>query len=1374
MTSAPKLLVGVFCTCFYLCWCTLSYAYTKADCLELIKVKGWKGTYSITGSNVGTASSSGFGYQWNIATSWTADITIDNLMSANGPLVCDIAYKPGPSQYLFQTWYFSGTFSNTVGASTGTEIVTNTCSSGKTDTREEHSTSTQTDLGLNVLGSISLTDSKFYIGDATDLTDGGISPGSVPTSITDSSCMPGGSVSHYTNTEQVGPTYSPTIVVDLPGAGSGMTIKGQRTYTTLHDLGIYSPVWESPTTWTETWDLKPYYVEPKKEVEDPCLSSGSIIGCENQSLGEAIGVAGTPYRLHYQSNRASGTTGAGSIAIAYAADLGGWTLNVHHRYDPTNNILYLGSGAFRSSASLGTVTASANSGFLIGSEGGQRVYEFDSNGVHLKTRNALTGATLLTFGYDDSGRLISVTDGSNPTNPTTFQRNAVSGKLVSITGPYGQVSKVTLDKQGYLTSLKDPAGKSVKAKYLKTGLMTAFTNARGSTSSFTYDTSGLLVQDKNAAGGKQTLATNGDTVTHTSAMGHVTTYQTVVNTDGSIDRTVTEPTGLHHTSTKGASLMQNVHTSDGMQFSSTPAADPRFGNSASIVQAYTAATPGGIVNAMGASRSATLNGSDPLSLTQQTETLTRNGNTHTSIYDAASKTFTDTSAAGRVSTRTIDSLGRTTSTQITELNPVSYTYDPQGRLASVVVGSGLDARTTSYAYDANGYLASVTDPLVRTVSYTNDKLGRPLQTTLPDNNLLKFAYDADGNMTKLTNQAGKSYGFTYGKTGQLSALTLPVAKGAKTKQTYIYNKEDQFTGMTRLDGTKLTYDYDITTGRLNTITAGTGTQARMWSHGYDTTHGQLNAITSPNGVTLGLTHDGQLLQGMSWMGLISGQTESVGFTYNSDFQVASVSVNGSNPISYVYDADGLMTAAGTLTLQRNTQNGLRTGSTLGDVQDAVTYNPFGEMLQYAATSALTGALMTVSYVRDKLGRITQRTESLQGGTAKTYDYTYDAAGRLTGVADSTTTTTYSYDKSGNRTGASSTGGTNSIGAYDAQDRLLTYGDIKYAYNKNAEVASRSVGNITTLLTYNALGNLVGAMLPDGTQIDYVVDGMGMRIGRKVNGILQQAFLYEGSLHPVAELDDSGSVVSRFVYATHVNVPDYMIKSGVIYRIVTDHVGSPRLVVNTTTGEVVQRMDYDEFGNVLDTSTNLGFQPFGFAGGLYDPDTHLLHYGTREYDSKTGRWLSQDPIGFKGGSINLYTYGNNDPINKIDPTGLEGFMDSLSQAASDLASSSSNFIDRAKDVIKDAVKDIFKQDTEVTPPSPGKEFEELESKANERANDSVIPFYDDLVSKWNQAINALSGEGDESCPPDAKKPRKHKFTDPMKNPNNFRTPPELDY
>jgi RHS repeat-associated protein len=155
----------------------------------------------------------------------------------------------------------------------------------------------------------------------------------------------------------------------------------------------------------------------------------------------------------------------------------------------------------------------------------------------------------------------------------------------------------------------------------------------------------------------------------------------------------------------------------------------------------------------------------------------------------------------------------------------------------------------------------------------------------------------------------------------------------------------------------------------------------------------------------------------------------------------------------------------------------------------------------------------------------------------------------------------------------------------------------------------------------------------------------------VNGTLVQGFLYQNQLNPVAELDGTGAVVSRFVYGTKANVPDYLIKGGVTYRIVGDHLGSPRLVIDIATGAVAQRLDYDEFGNVL-LDTNPGFQPFGFAGGLYDQHTGLTRFGARDYDAVTGRWTAKDPIDFDAGEANLYAYVNGDPVTFTDPNGLQ--------------------------------------------------------------------------------------------------------------------------
>jgi len=108
-------------------------------------------------------------------------------------------------------------------------------------------------------------------------------------------------------------------------------------------------------------------------------------------------------------------------------------------------------------------------------------------------------------------------------------------------------------------------------------------------------------------------------------------------------------------------------------------------------------------------------------------------------------------------------------------------------------------------------------------------------------------------------------------------------------------------------------------------------------------------------------------------------------------------------------------------------------------------------------------------------------------------------------------------------------------------------------------------------------------------------------------------------------------------------------NGTKYYLHYDQVGSLR-AISDTNGNIVKEITYDTYGNIL-SDTNPNFKiPFGFAGGLYDLDTKLTHFGYREYDAYTGKWTAKDPIGFAGGDSNLYGYVMNDPVNLVDPDG----------------------------------------------------------------------------------------------------------------------------
>jgi len=288
--------------------------------------------------------------------------------------------------------------------------------------------------------------------------------------------------------------------------------------------------------------------------------------------------------------------------------------------------------------------------------------------------------------------------------------------------------------------------------------------------------------------------------------------------------------------------------------------------------------------------------------------------------------------------------------------------------------------------------------------------------------------------------------------------------------------------------------------------------------------------------------------------------------------------------------------------------------------------------------------------RDALGRVTQKTENTQDGET-TQQYQYDEAGRLVKVTTNGTEETYTYDANGNRTHKNG----QAIATFDAQDKILQQNGTTYQHNQLGQRIQKNAGGQITAYHYDVFGGLKNVTLPDNTQIDYVLDPTGRRIGRKENGSWSHKWLYQDGLNPIAELDENDQIRKLFIYADKPHVPAYMIQyneSGSVmtrYRIVSDLLGSVRLVYDLATGNEVQRIDYDVWGNIT-SDTNPGFQPFGFAGGLYDNQTKLTRFGARDYDAETARWTAKDPILFNGGDTNLYGYVLNDPVNWIDPKG----------------------------------------------------------------------------------------------------------------------------
>jgi RHS repeat-associated protein len=681
---------------------------------------------------------------------------------------------------------------------------------------------------------------------------------------------------------------------------------------------------------------------------------------------------------------------------------------------------------------------------------------------------------------------------------------------------------------------------------------------------------------------------------------------------------------------------ESVSLPNGTSYSRAYGPDPRWGIQFPVLTSGSL-TRGTLTMNIANSRTASLSDpSNPFSLITQTDTSTVNSRSYKSVFTASTRTFMNTTAGGRVTTTTLDALEHVSSVEPPGITATQFAYDSRGRLTSLTQGT----RVHTFAYDGNGRLASVTDPLNTTRSFIYDADGRTLAATLPDGRVVNYLYDANGNLTSVTPPGAAAHGFTYSAVNRPISYVPPVVAGAAAT-TFSFSPDRQITKITRPDGEVVNYNYDAA-GRVSSLV----TPSSTLNFAYDATTGNLSSASISGGEAIAYSYNGSLPTGISWTGTVAG---SFTRTYNNNFWEASQSLNGANTVNFTYDKDGLVSKAGAITLKHNAKTGLYTGSTLGTVKDTFTYNTFGESSAHTAKHG-TAVLYKAAYTRDNIGRVIGLKDTI-GGVTTSYTYTFDTAGRLTGVKKSSSAiASYSYDNNSNRLSITTPSVTVNA-TYDAQDRLLTYGDASYSYTANGELASKTTGAQVTTYQYDVLGNLVSVTLPGGTQLTYFIDAENNRVGKKINGVLVEGFLYDGN-NVVAQLNTNNQIVSQFVYGSSAGSPDYMITGAITYRIFSDHLGSPRLVVDTSSGQIVERIDYDEFGNVIN-DTNPGFQPFGFAGGLYDQDTRLVRFGARDYDASIGRWTAKDPIRFGGGDTNLYGYVLNDPINLIDPTGLEG-------------------------------------------------------------------------------------------------------------------------
>lgn len=226
-------------------------------------------------------------------------------------------------------------------------------------------------------------------------------------------------------------------------------------------------------------------------------------------------------------------------------------------------------------------------------------------------------------------------------------------------------------------------------------------------------------------------------------------------------------------------------------------------------------------------------------------------------------------------------------------------------------------------------------------------------------------------------------------------------------------------------------------------------------------------------------------------------------------------------------------------------------------------------------------------------------------------------------------------------------------SYDAANRQLGFGTSQMTFDANGNLTTLTDATQTTTFTWDTRDRLIGVEQP-GTLVSFAY-AFGRRLAKTVNGAATQ-FLYD-RLDIAQQLTPEGT--TSYLRSLAIDETVGLTNPDGTFFLTADALGST-LAVADTAGTAVTEYTYDTFGVVSATSPAFS-NPFQFTSRENDGLAGLYYYRARYYHPRLQRFISEDPVGFNGGDVNLYSYVFNSPTNLNDPLGLGGAKDECSYA-----------------------------------------------------------------------------------------------------------------